>query len=91
MIACTGSAIAHWLGRRLILHARVLEHVRPLPARALVTVLEMLAEVISAEELLRLVTLAEFVDLVQVFGADVPLRWVGELLAAVTARVGPVG
>ncbi len=34
----------------------------------------MLPEVIGTEELLRLVALAELVDMVQVFGADVPLR-----------------
>jgi hypothetical protein len=61
---------------RLILHTGILEHVRPFATRALVTVLEMLSEMIRAEELLALVTLAEFVGLVQMFSADVPLWWV---------------
>ncbi len=60
--------------RRFVLHARVLEHIRPLPTGTLVAVLQMLPEVIGTEELLRLVALAELVDMVQVFGADVPLR-----------------
>ena len=78
------------LRRRLVLHARRLEQIRPLPTRPIVTVLEVLAEMIRAEKLLRLVALAEFVHVVQVLGAKVPLRRVGELVAAVAADVGAV-
>lgn len=51
----------------------------------------MLSEVISSEELLSLVALAEFVDLVQMFSANVPLRRVGELLAAEATDICATG
>lgn len=50
-------------------------------------VLEMLSKVVGPEEFLSLITFAEFVDMVKVFSADVPLRRVRELFAAVTAHV----
>lgn len=48
---------------RLILHTCVFEHVCPLPARACVAMLEMLSEMVCAEELLRVVALSEFVQI----------------------------
>lgn len=54
-------------------------------------VLEMLAEVIGAVELLRLVTLAELVHVIQVLGPQIPVCGVGELLTAVSANVGRGG
>jgi hypothetical protein len=48
----------------------------------------MLAEVVCAEELLRLVAFAEFVDDVQVGGAGLPAGGVGKLVTAVAADVG---
>jgi hypothetical protein len=51
-------------------------------------VLQVLTEVVRAEELFRLVALAEFVDVVKVLRADVPLCWIGELVATVAADVG---
>lgn len=52
-------------------------------------VLEVLAEVVGAKELLGQVALAELVGVVEVFGARVPVRprLVAELLAAVAADV----
>lgn len=86
-----GSATAGYDGpllrQRLVLHARVLQHVRPLATGAGVTVLEVLAEVVGAEELLGFVALAELVDVVEVLRALVPARRVLELLAAVAADV----
>jgi len=53
------------------------------------TVLEMLAEVVGAEELLGIVALAEFVHCGQMLEPTVPigLREIGKFLAAITARV----
>lgn len=50
-------------------------------------VFQMLPEVVRTEELLGLVALAKLVYDVQVFGTNVPLRRVGELLAAIPACV----
>lgn len=50
-------------------------------------VLQVLAEVVCTKELLRLVTLAELVHVVQMIGTHVPLWWIGELLTAIPARV----
>jgi len=75
------------LRRRLVLHARRLEQISPLPTRPIMTVLEVLAEMIRAEKLLRLVAFAELVHVVQVLGAEVPLRRIGELVAAVAADI----
>ena len=48
------------------------------------TVLEMLAKVVCAEELLGLIALAELVHVVEMVGARLPVgRAVGELLATV--------
>lgn len=47
----------------------------------------MLAEMVGAEELLRLVALSKLMDVIQVLRADVPLGWIRELLATVAARV----
>ena len=55
------------------------------------TVFQVLPEVISSEELLRLITLSEFVDMVEMFSADVPLRRIGIFFAAIATHVGPVG
>lgn len=74
--------------RRLVLHAGVLQHVGPFAAGAVVAVFEVLAEVVGAEELFGLVALAELVHLVEVVGADVPLRRIGEFFPAVSACVG---
>jgi hypothetical protein len=50
--------------------------------------LQMLPKMVGAEELLRLVALSEFVYVVQVLGADIPLWWIGELLATVATEIG---
>lgn len=50
-------------------------------------VLEVLAEMVGAEELFGLIALAELVLLTQVFGADVPVWWVGKLFATITAHI----
>ena len=78
------------LRQRLVLHASVLQHVGPLATRTSVAVFQVLAEVIGAEELLRLVAFAEFVDVVEMFGACLPSWRVGEFLTTVTADVRTV-
>jgi hypothetical protein len=52
--------------------------------------LEVLAEVIRAEELLRLVTLSKLVHMVEVFGAKLPARRIGELFTTITTDVSTV-
>lgn len=71
----------------LILHASILQHVGPLAAGTSVAVLQVLAEVIGAEELLGLVALAKFVNVVEMLGASLPAWWIGEFLATVAADV----
>lgn len=53
-------------------------------------VLQMLAEVVCAEELLRLVTLSKLVHMVEMFRAKLPARWVSKLLATVATNVSTV-
>lgn len=77
-------------GRRLVEHARRLQHIGPLATRTAMAVLEVLAEVIGSEELLGLVAFVELVDVMEVFGADDPLRGVGEFVATVPAHVAAV-
>lgn len=48
--------------------------------------LEVLTEVVGAEELFPL-ALPEFVCMIEVLGAGVPLRWVGIFFAAVAAHI----
>ena len=50
----------------------------------------MLAEVISAEEFLCLVTLPKLVHMVKMFRAKLPARRIGELLATVATHVSSV-
>jgi hypothetical protein len=52
--------------------------------------LEVLAEVIRAEELLRLVTLSKFVHMVEMLCAKLPARRIGKLLATVATDVSTV-
>lgn len=54
----------------------------------MVTVLEMLPEVIGSEELLGLVALPELVHGVEVIGSDIPLWRVREVFATVPTCVG---
>jgi hypothetical protein len=51
---------------------------------------QVLAKVVCAKELLGLIALSELVDVGEVFESPIPigLRKVGELLAAVAARIG---
>jgi hypothetical protein len=51
-------------------------------------VLQMLSEVVCAEEFLGLVALAKLVRMVQMLCSDVPVGRVGELLATESADVG---
>ena len=48
---------------------------------------QMLAKVIGSKEFLRLVAFTEFVSRVQMLGADVPLRRVGELITTVATHI----
>jgi hypothetical protein len=50
-------------------------------------VLQMLTEVVGAEEFLGLIAFTKFVHNVQVFGTNIPIRRVGELFAAVTTGI----
>lgn len=77
------------LGRLLFLHASILQDIGPFAARTGVRVLEMLAEVVGAKELLGIVALAKLVHGRQVFEAPVPVRprEIGEFFAAIPARV----
>lgn len=50
--------------------------------------LQMLSKMISAEELLGLVALSEFVHVIQMFGPSVPVGRKWELLTAISADVG---
>jgi hypothetical protein len=52
--------------------------------------LEMLAEVVGAEELLRFVTLTEFVYVVEVFRAKLPARRIGKFFSTVATNIGTV-
>jgi hypothetical protein len=87
--------------RFLLQHTRILQHVRPLAARACVRMLQVLAKMVRAEELLARVALAELVCVLQMSDALVPvlignvswrsaahLTGPGELFAAISARVG---
>lgn len=74
-------------GGRLVLHASILEHVRPFAAGPMVAMLEVLSEMIGPEELLRLIAFPKIVYVVEVFGTVVPLRWVWELFSTVAACV----
>jgi hypothetical protein len=51
------------------------------------TVLKMLPKVISAEELFGLITLAKFVHVMEMFGANLPVCWRRELVTAIAADV----
>ena len=73
--------------RGLILHTRILEHVGPLAALPSVTVLQMLPEVICAEEFFRMIALAKLVFVVQMFHPDVPVGRIGILFSTVAADV----
>lgn len=53
-------------------------------------VLEVLTEVIGAEELLGLVAFAKFVNMIEMLSASFPARWVGELFTAVATNVRAV-
>lgn len=77
------------LRRGFILHARRLQHVRPLSTCPSMTVLEMLPEVVRSEELLRLIAFAELVNMVKVVCSSIPLRWVRKLFAAITTHICP--
>lgn len=78
-----GALFRYWL----IFHTTVLEHVSPLATGAGVAVFQVLAEVVCAEELLRLVALAELVDVVEVLGASLPARGIGEFFATIAADI----
>lgn len=73
----------------LVLHAHILQNIRPLPTRPGMAVFQVLPEVVCAEEFLRVVALPELVYARQVLEPSVPVwLWeVGELLAAVSACI----
>lgn len=75
-----------WL---LLFHASIFENVGPLATRPSMTMLQVLTEVVGAEEFLRIVTFPEFVHCRQVLEATVPIwsREIGEFLTAIPACV----
>ena len=75
------------LWQQLVFHASVFQHFSPLATSTGVAVFQVLAEVIGAAELLRPVAFAEFVGMVEMFSARLPLRRISEFLTAVTADV----
>jgi hypothetical protein len=79
-----------FLWRRLVSHTCVFQHVGPFPTGSGVTVFQVLPEVIRSEELLGLVTFAEFVFLIKMLRTDIPLRRVGEFVATEATNIGPV-
>ena len=48
---------------------------------------EVLTKVVKAEELLCMITFAEFVNLGEVMRTRTPIRWIGKLFSTVTAEV----
>lgn len=77
----------HW--RLFFFHTSILKDIGPLAAGTSMAVLEMLAEVVGAEEFLGIVAFAEFVHCGQVLEPTVPiwLREIGKFLAAIATRV----
>ena len=69
------------------MHAGVFQHVGPFAAGTMMAVLEMLSEVVCSEELLGMVTLSEFVHMVEMVCSNFPLRRVRKFFAAVSASV----
>ena len=61
------------LRKRLVLHTGVFQHIRPLPACASVAVFQMLSEMISPEELFRVIALSKFVHFLQMSYPDFPI------------------
>lgn len=73
--------------RRLVLHARRLEHVGPLAAGTRMTVLEVLPKVISPEEFLGLITFTKLVHVTEMLTPSFPVGRIGKLFSAVSAAV----
>ena len=73
---------------RLVLHTGGLEHVRPFTTGPVMAVFEVLSEVISAEELLRLVAFAKLVNVIEVLSTLIPLRRIGKFFAAISTCIG---
>lgn len=61
------------LRRWFVLHACILEHVRPFSAFTGVAVLEVLTKVVCPEELLVMITLGELVNVGQMFVSSFPI------------------
>ena len=82
-----GDGADAFFGHGFVLHTGILEVVGPFAAGAGMAVFQMLAEVVGAEKLLGRVAFAEFVDVVEVLGSDIPFGGVGEFLTAVATHV----
>jgi len=79
--------MCQWHRRRLILHACILEHIRPLAASTGMAVFQVLAEVVSTEELLALITFAEFMGEIEVINTLIPVGRVVEFQSAVATSI----
>lgn len=75
----------------LILHARIFQLICPFSTGSGMTVLQMLTEVVCAEEFLVDVALSKFVHDVEMLNALVPIRWVVELAPTISASIGGSG
>ena len=87
-VCCQDNGAHSLLRRRFVVHTSVLQHVRPLPTLALMTVFQMLAKVVCSIELFGLVAFSKLVDVVQMLGSNVPLWWIGEFFAAIATNIG---
>jgi len=73
---------------RLILHASGLQHIRPFPTCASVTVLQVLAKMVSTEELLRLIAFSKLMCVREMLPSSVPIGgFIRELITTVAASV----
>jgi hypothetical protein len=85
------AACAVRLRWNLVAHAGSLEDVSPFPARATVTMLKMLPEVVGAIKLFRLIAFPKFMLRGEMINAGLPIGRNGKLFSAVTAYVGKIG
>ncbi len=53
-------------------------------------VFQVLTEVVSSVEFLRLIALSKLVDVVQVLSSDIPLRRVLKFLATISTDIGAI-
>ena len=87
---CHGGRGHAFLRRWLVFHARRLQLISPFPTGSLVTMFEMLSEVIGSEEFLCLVAFTELVKVVQMLRTNIPLRRIWKFVPAIATDVGAI-